>query len=231
MSLLQSVQAASLGTTQLFSTAKGLFDSGEYDSSKEVLKLALQNIPLSDAKNYSICLQDMALIEYLNFNFVEAEKLYEQALQITEAESADTLDAVTILYGIGRCKRRQKKWEEAEPILDRVISLRSKLLGDEHRLVSNSSLDLAINFDRQGKFAQAEPYYLKTLAIREKLWGKQSLGLTAVLEDYSKMLRKMGNNAPAAELESRISQLRINGHEQAARPLEGESSGWLHLCP
>lgn len=211
----------------LMLSAKELFAAGDFESSEEALRVAIAKVDTGSLR-YAVCLQNLALIEYLNFHFIEAQKLYESALSITESACGkDSLPVANNLYGLSRCLRRSKQSDEAERCLHRLLELRIKLLGNEHRLVGNTSLDIAVNYERQGKFEQANAFYAKALEIREKDYGKTSICLKYVLETYAQCLRKAKDDNKANELDERVKGLTQTSN--ASLPSSGgeeDGSNW-----
>lgn len=222
--------ASATDATILVKSAKTLFDDGDYEAAEEALKLALDGISEAEPRRYSACLQNIAYIEFLNYHFLESEKLYEKALNFTtQASGDDSLDLANNLYGLSRSMRRQNKLAEAEPILQRIASIRLKQLGAEHRLVSNSYFDLAVNSERIGKPQEAISYYGKTLCIREKLYGKTSKALTPLVESYCSLLQKC-NNDKAPEMFERLQCIRtFPGPDVVLPPKEADGNGWIDL--
>jgi CHAT domain-containing protein/Tfp pilus assembly protein PilF len=69
--------------------------------------------------------------------------------------------------------RSAGKFDEAIPLVERVLEIREKILGPEHRDVAAALNDLAILYDSKGDHAKAEPLYLRSLAIAEKTLGPE----------------------------------------------------------
>lgn len=213
----------------LLQSAKELFFARDYESAEELLRLSLNKEDRGSVR-YITSLQNLALVEYLNFHFLEAESLYQQAISMTESRfGMDSLPVANNLYGLSRCLRRENKLTEAEQCLTRLFDIRSKQLGSEHRLVSNTLFDLAVNYDRQGKYDKAEPFYVKTLEIREKAQGKTSLALKPLLESYSQCLRRLHEENKAGEIEQRIKSLDPNIAPAPSAAQQDDGSGWQNI--
>lgn len=228
--LLSSVQAvfADAVSDDFGRSARQCYESGDFETAEQLLRIKLGTISEAEPKKLSLVLQDLALIEYMNFKFSDAEKLYNQALPLTEsAFGAEAMETANNVYGIMRCIRRQNKYAEAEPHLIRIANIRSKVLGEGHLLVSNSILDLAVNADRQGNFCKAQTYYEKALSLREKYYGKQSIALVPVLESYSAMLQKSNDPIGSSKLDARIQQLKDTGDTYVPEKALAETTNWL----
>jgi tetratricopeptide (TPR) repeat protein len=81
---------------------------------------------------------------------------------LTEADALNK--KVNELYNAG-------KYAEATPLAQRLLAIREKTFGPDHRNVATTLNTLALLYDRQGKTADAEPLYKRSLAIREKALG------------------------------------------------------------
>ncbi len=53
----------------------------------------------------------------------------------------------------------QGKYEEAEPLHQRSLSIYEKVLGQDHPWTATSLNNLAALYDDQGKYEEAEPLY------------------------------------------------------------------------
>lgn len=221
--------AADSEAEALLRSARASFDEGDFEGAEQSLKRAL-DATASDARKNSACLQNIGFIEFMNFNFLESEKFYEKALPFTtQAAGDDSLELANNLFGLSRSMRRQNKLTEAEPILQRIANIRIKRLGDEHRLVSNSYFDLAVNCDRLGKTPEAINYYAKTLCIREKVFGKSSKALTGLLENYCAALKKTDDSRSFDEMVKRLDLVRANDGNEAAPAKEADGNGWIDI--
>lgn len=205
--LLLQVQVKAQPGSDLLDSAREMFYAGNYEAAETLLRISLNKEDQGGAR-YAVCLQNLALIEYLNFHFSESEKLYLQAISIAESSyGKDSLSVANNLYGLSRCLRRSNRLHEAEGCLSRILEIRTKQLGAEHRLVSNTLFDLAVNCCRQGKHAEAEPLYAQTLGLREKERGKNAASLRPLLDSYAQCVRQTANQSKVSELEERIRNL------------------------
>ena len=212
-------------TDVLLQSARTLFSEGDFESAEETLRVALSKVE-NNTMRHVVCLQNLALIEYLNFHFVEAQKLYESALSISETSCGkESVPVANNLYGLSRCLRRAKQNEAAGQILNRLLELRIKLLGSDHRLVGNTLFDIAVNYEREGKYDLALSYYAKALDLREKDYGKTSICLKSLLETYAVCLRKAQNDNKASELEARLKDLTQSSNATLPSTFTGSEDG------
>ena len=64
-------------------------------------------------------------------------------------------------------------YAESEPLYQRALHIREKILGAEHPDVATSLNNLADLYHTQGQYKQAEPLYQQALSIREKTLGPE----------------------------------------------------------
>ncbi|MBX9719928.1 MAG: tetratricopeptide repeat protein [Candidatus Obscuribacterales bacterium] len=210
-------------------TAHDLFNAGDYEAAAAALKLALSKTD-GNNREFTICLQNLALLEYMDFHTETAEQLYLKALPITEScYGKDSMAVANNLYGLSRCLRRDHKFEDAQMYLERILDIRTKNLGNGHRLVGNTLLDLAVNCDRLGRTVNAQQMFEKTIEQKERIYGKDSPYLIKTLDTYSKFLHKI-NDQSANTVTSRLEILKANGAVDISKQSKIEDgSGWLSI--
>jgi tetratricopeptide (TPR) repeat protein len=163
---------------------------------------------------------------FANRRYSEAEPLYERSLSIAEQKlGADHPDTLYILKDLARLYLYQEKYAKAEPLYERSLSiaeqkLASDHLGSESRLISlaHSLYDLAVLYTNWGKYAKAEPLFVHVLSIFERIVGRKfphtlytlegivypySLEIQAIRMSYADLLRAMGRNEEAKQIEEK----------------------------
>jgi tetratricopeptide (TPR) repeat protein len=88
-----------------------------------------------------------------------------------KAVGRDDLSVPKLLTSSASLYRAEGKYAQAEPLLQRALTIREKALGPEHPDVAQSLWNLAGLYAVQGKYAQAEPLYQRALTIRESALG------------------------------------------------------------
>ncbi|MBX9689252.1 MAG: tetratricopeptide repeat protein [Candidatus Obscuribacterales bacterium] len=235
--LFASVQlylpAVSAGQTEvLIQAAQEDFDLRDFESAENTLLEALANQE-QDSLSYTICLQNLALLEYYNFNYRKAEGLYREAIENAEVLCGPNSKVVAnSLYGLSRCLRHQHRFAEAQTCINRILKIRSKVYGNEHSLIAKSLMDLAVNYQRQGKCAEAKPLFEKAISLHEKHLGKNSQELLPLLLCYQASLKQAGDQPGLNKLGEKIkelsqSQKQIRNCRLAQlRSFEEDGSGW-----
>lgn len=79
----------------------------------------------------------------------------------------------------------------------------------EHPDIAQSLNNLASLYKSQGKYEQAKPLYLRALAICEKALEPQHLNTQQTRQNYATLLRAMGREDGAKQLEETQWQLGV----------------------
>ena len=87
--------------------------------------------------------------------------------------------------------KNQGKYEEAEPLYQRALAIKERVLGEEHPDTAGSLNNLALLYADQGKYEEAEPLYQRALAIYERVLGEEHPDTKRVQENYNDLLQKM----------------------------------------
>ena len=63
----------------------------------------------------------------------------------------------------------QGKYAQAQPLFEKALEIRRRLLTDDHPATAVSYNNVASNLNAQGKYAQAQPLFEKALEIDRRL--------------------------------------------------------------
>ena len=94
----------------------------------------------------------------------------------------------------------QGRYEEAEPLYQRALAMRTRLLGDEHPDVARSLNNLALLYKNQGRYGEAEPLYQDALAMRQRLLGEAHPDTGTSLKNLANLYILMGRYREAEPL-------------------------------
>jgi tetratricopeptide (TPR) repeat protein len=126
---------------------------------------------------------------------VEALRVVQRqskALQREYASLPECQQQADALIGRGR-------YREAQPILETVLEVSRKVLGEEHPFTGRSYNNVAFSLDKQGKYVAAEASYRKGLAINRKLLGEDHPDTATNYNNVAFVLREQGKYAVAEE--------------------------------
>ena len=123
-------------------------------------------------------------------------EIYEQQLGLDHTSTATILNNLAALY------QEQGKYNEAEPLALRALTIHKQKLGNNHPHTALCLNTLAKVYWRQGKYSEAEPLYLHALQIYEQQLGRDHPMAHKIRRNYILLLRTLGRDDKATELEN-----------------------------
>ena len=119
---------------------------------------------------------------------------------------------------LAHCLKEQGKLFEAKPLYEKVLAIRSKVLGEEHNKTAIAYSNLAWNLKEQGRYALALPLDEKALAIFRKALGEEHRNTAVAYNNLATILEEQGRYEQAQLLfEKALAICRKNGGEAAPR--------------
>ena len=103
--------------------------------------------------------------------FPEAERLFRDALQLSEQFPEGDARRATSLNNLAFTLHAQGHYAAAEPLYREALVLREAALGKDHADVAQSCNNLAELYRVLGRYAEAEPLHQRARAIRERQFG------------------------------------------------------------
>ena len=83
----------------------------------------------------------------------------------------------------------QGRYAEAEPLYQRSLAIREKVLDPNDSALAPALGNLAELYQTQGRYAEAEPLYKRSLAITEKALGPEHPSLGIALNNLAELYR------------------------------------------
>ena len=120
----------------------------------------------------------------------------------------------TSLKNLAELYHVQGKYADAEPIYQRSLAIKEKVLGSEHPSVATSLNNLAALYRDQDQYVDAEPLYMRSLVIAEETLGPDHPRVAQTLENYAALLRKTGRGDEAAKMKARAEAIWAKHAEQ-----------------
>jgi tetratricopeptide (TPR) repeat protein len=209
-----------------------------YPAAEALFKRAIQILEIEEPRLDSSLphhLNELAKFYQDQGKHAEAEESYRRAVAASEKYRGpgDTL-TVHYLYHLGAYYLATGRHSDAEAIYRRALatvekaaaletaryktpwkrltlkrSYREGVIRNIESLVGNALDHLAECYESQHKYAEAEPLRRRSLEITERGWGKiVPHRLAEALETYADLLRKLGRDAEAEQVESRARPVR-----------------------
>jgi eukaryotic-like serine/threonine-protein kinase len=142
-------------------------------------------------------------------NLDAAQPAYERAIELWEHVRGEEHPGMAkALNNLGALLAEKGDYERARPLLERGLAIREKIHGPDHFQVATSVSNLASFYRDSGEFEKSRALYLRAQAIFEAGLGKVHPSVALNLEYYALLLRKMGRDAEAEDVESRVRTIR-----------------------
>jgi non-specific serine/threonine protein kinase/serine/threonine-protein kinase len=152
-------------------------------------------------------LNNLANLKKAQNDDVGAEVYFRRALEIREHTlGPDHPDVAWTVADLGVLYRDRGDYEAAEPLFRRALASFERLKQDDG--VAWTLNDLGILFTRRQEYATAENYFKRALATFEVALGASHPDLADCLQSYAALLRKMGRDTEAGELDARANAIR-----------------------
>jgi tetratricopeptide (TPR) repeat protein len=130
----------------------------------------------ADSVSMPSSLHSLGILYHDQGKLVEAEKMYQRALQGKEnVLGADHTSTLATVCGMGLLCRDQGKLAEAEKMYQRALQGYEKALGVDHTSTLDTVNNLGNLYCDQGKLAEAERMYQRALQGYEKALGAETV--------------------------------------------------------
>jgi tetratricopeptide (TPR) repeat protein len=137
-----------------------------------------------------------------HFETVSAEQLLKALRRVAPMRHEDR-DAYRSAHGMNKQAESffgQGKYAAAQPLFEKVLEVRRRLLTDDHPDTAQSFVNVAANLSVQGRYAEAQPLHEKALAIRRRLFGDEHPDTATGYHNVAYNLNAQGRYAAAQPL-------------------------------
>lgn len=148
-------------------------------------------------------LVDSGNTAYKKRRIAQAEIYFLDALKVAESFGEDDPRLSLTLNNMAAIYHSQGKYAMAEPLYQRSLEIKKRVLGEDHLEVATCLYNLAVLHSAKHRYAEAEPLFQQALAIKEA----NRADLTSTLMSYAELLRRTERLAEAQQLESRLAGL------------------------
>ena len=152
-------------------------------------------------------------VEFMQWNL--SEQLLPHVLVCADLVADMQLDlreAADLLANVGRYLHKQAKDKEAERLHTQALTIRRKVLGNDHPDVASSLKNLADVYSALRRYADSERLHVEALAIREKVYGSEHADIAHSLNNLAIVYRIMGKHQEAERLHLRALAIRKKVH-------------------
>lgn len=145
---------------------------------------------------------------YVHGDYTAAERHLLAALRTAEGIGPEDPRLALSLNNLALVYYAQHRYDEAEPLYQRAITITERALGPDHPNLAASLGNLAELYRKQERYVEAEPLYREAVGIWQQAVGPYDLQVAMWLEDCAYVLRKLDRNQEAAEMEARAIVIR-----------------------
>jgi tetratricopeptide (TPR) repeat protein len=156
-------------------------------------QLAQSAVP-GDPNTKAQVLVGFGIVQYHRNNTRQAEKSYNEALEIVRTSSV-SFDTSVLLNNLGAVYLQQHKFELAEDVLKRALQIKEADKSMVDRDLTSELNMLGTVYMATGKFAEAEKQYRRSLKILESRRSDFAPPIARVLHSLSKAYSKLNRQS------------------------------------
>ena len=127
-----------------------------------------------------------------------ASSTTQRRVDSPELAEAERLNAQVLAF------YKDRKFDKALPLAERVLSIREQALGPDHALVASALRNLSLILWEKGKHREAQSAYERFLTTYEKAVGSDTAKLGAAYDSYVCLLVMSGRKDEALEVQKRV---------------------------
>jgi tetratricopeptide (TPR) repeat protein len=213
--------------TALNESAGKYAKDGLYPSAEEMYRKAIELAAKIDAEHGMYAGLRIMEIDQLGRLFEQeglkdrAEQTYISALDLgeqevrAEARSQPGRSGVAtglLPLGLVSLYQSEGRLQDAEAVIRRVLETQISSLGERHRAIVSTLLELAEICEQEspkepGKLVEAKTTYERAIAIQEANMGPADASLIPLLERYAGLLSRSDDAAKVADVKARIASI------------------------
>jgi CHAT domain-containing protein/Tfp pilus assembly protein PilF len=139
----------------------------------------------------------------------ETLQLAQRAVGLREKfDVQDSPELAVSLVNLARVQRDRGDFAAARPYFERVLAIRTHVLGPTDPQIATDLDDLAIDLRQLGEFAAAKQHFERALAIRRQRFGAQNVEMAKSLNYLGMVAMDMGDYADARQHYARALEIR-----------------------
>ena len=146
-------------------------------------------------------INELALLYDAQGHWIEAERLYRQALAINEKiYGPEHSEVAAILNNLAWLLKTTNRQTEAEPLMRQALAIDEKSFGSEHTVVAVHLSVLALLLQDTNRRVEAEPLLRRALVIVEKNYGPEHPKVAIRLNNLAQLLQATNRMTEAEPL-------------------------------
>lgn len=188
-------------------------DKGDFDRARALIEHSIEIFKKQtegDTRSlYAKALHDLGVINDYEGKYDVAQRLYEKALELREAQlGRDNPQVGQSLNFLGNIYLKKGDYKHAEELFRRALDIYQKRYAPDHPRTTSVINNLASAYEGMGDNARAEELYKQAIASIEKRPEPDNAELATYLDNLGGLYRTMGDVARARPLLMRALALR-----------------------
>jgi len=180
----------------LIDQANSLKDAGKFYNSLEIYKKVYsitKRTSVLGEEEFTILLNNMAQLYYLQGLYVDSEKFYLEALNNARKHlKNNSIALASILGNLAQLYHRQGNFAKAEPLYLKTRKLILAVYGRLHPDVATILNNLGVFYEDKEMYGKAETLLLESLKIREETLEKDHPDIARSLNNLGHLYKIMG---------------------------------------
>ncbi|MBF0358765.1 MAG: tetratricopeptide repeat protein [Magnetococcales bacterium] len=127
----------------------------------------------------------------------QGSELLKGSVEIFQNNGSDDLQMVKSLEPLAELMVRNKQYGEVLPVMEQILAIREKLLGDNSPGLIKYINDIALVYMQTGVWQKAKDQFNRALLIAEKKFGKNHVQSAFIIGNLSEINRLGGDNVLA----------------------------------
>jgi class 3 adenylate cyclase/tetratricopeptide (TPR) repeat protein len=140
--------------------------------------------------------------------YPESEAISRGALALAERLGAEHPEVATSLGNIAIVLQRSGRYAEAQPLYERSLEIRERVLEPDHPSLAISNSNLGNLHYEKGNYQSAVAYWERSTGVFAKAYGEDHEGLATAIFNTARAYEKMGRYAEAQPLDERAFAIR-----------------------
>jgi tetratricopeptide (TPR) repeat protein len=138
-----------------------------------------------------------------------AEEAFKKAISSEEERTSDNQISLRSFsfWGLMDLYRKEGRLNELEPIIQHALGLQERTVGESSTMVAQTLVMYGDLYKDEGKYVEAKPLYERAMKIEETNLGPYARESLSALYSYADLLVKLHEDAKAAEIQTRISEI------------------------
>ncbi|KAF4621821.1 hypothetical protein D9613_012161 [Agrocybe pediades] len=120
----------------------------------------------------------------------------------------ENMNTLVSMGDLAFCLKNQGKLAEAEEMYYKVITLKTKILGDDHLSTLTSRHNLGSLYADKGQWEEAKAIFLAVLEAHTRVFGEENMDTLDSMHELARCLQNQGKLAEAEEMYSKVIALR-----------------------